>query len=108
MSSLPFTLPRWAWIALGGALLLLALYIALDQYGDRRFSEGKAQADAEWQEASNRLIEKAQAGATKADKAAAARAADHAAKLEDEKEKVDAALDEGSSPFDVLFDADGR
>jgi hypothetical protein len=103
MPSLPFTLPRWAWIALGGFLLLLALYIALDQYGDRRFSEGKAQADREWQAASDKLIQDAQRAGSKADKAAAGRAADYAAKVEDEKREIAEAQATGGSPLDVLF-----
>src|SRR5689334_7244540 len=104
---MPFTVPRWAWIALGGLALLLAFYLALDSYGDKRFAAGKAQADAEWKAASDKLIQKAQDAGTKADKAAAIRMADQAARVEDEKEKIDAALDEGSSPLDVLFGSDG-
>lgn len=100
---LPFTLPRWACLAIGGLLLLLAFYIALDRYGDSRFNAGKAQADAEWKAASDRLIEKAHTSAAKADVAAAARAADYAAKVEDEKERIAEAQEEGASPFDVLF-----
>lgn len=96
-------IPRWAWIALGGVLLLLAFYWALDSYGDRKYAEGKDAADKAWIAASDKLIKKAQAAGTEADRKAAARAADHAAKVEDEKEKIDAAVKEGSSPLDVLF-----
>lgn len=84
-------------------LILAALWFALDSYGDSRYADGHADADKEWREASERLIEKSQAAGTKADKAAAARHADFAAKQEDEKEAIHAALEEGSSPLDALF-----
>lgn len=87
-------------------LILAAFYMALNAYGDSRYDAGKADADKAWIEASNKLIEKSQAAGTKADKAAAARQADFAAKQEDEKEKIDAAIEEGGSPLDVLFGAD--
>lgn len=99
--------PRWAWIALGAVLLLVVFYIALDAYGDARYDKGKADADAAWIEAGNRLIAKSQKAGTKADKAAAAREADFAAKQEHEKERIDEAVAEGDSPFDVLFGANG-
>jgi hypothetical protein len=86
-------------------LILAAFYIALDAYGDSRYDAGKAQADAEWKAASDKLVQKAQDAGTKADKAAAGRAADYAAKVEDEKERIDAAKEDGSSPMDVLFGA---
>lgn len=98
--------PKWAWIALGAVLLLAAFYFALDAYGDSRYREGKKDADAAWQAASDKLIQKSQDAGTKADKAAATRQADFAAKQEAEKEKIDAVLEEGGSPLDVLFGAD--
>lgn len=101
------SVPRWAWVALGAVLLVLAFYFALDAYGDARYREGKKDADAAWIAASNKLIDQAQKAGTKADEKAAVRAADFAAKQEDEKEKIDAAKAEGSSPFDVLFNANG-
>lgn len=85
-------------------LLILAIaYMLLDAYGDSRYREGKKDADAAWQAASDKLIQKAAKAGAKADKAAAARAADYAAKVEDEKERIDAAVENGSSPFDELF-----
>lgn len=98
--------PRWAWVAIGAVVLVLAFYFALDAYGDSRYDAGKKDADAAWQAASDKLIQKSQDAGTKADKAAAARDADFAAKQEAEKEKIDAVLEEGGSPLDVLFGAD--
>jgi hypothetical protein len=86
-------------------LILLAFYLALDAYGDSRYREGKKDADAAWVAASDKLIKQAQSAGTKADTAAAARQADFAAKQEDEKDRIDAAKADGSSPMDVLFGA---
>lgn len=97
--------PRWAWVALGAVLLIVAFYLALDAYGDSRYREGKRAADAAWQAASDKLIEDAAKAGAKADKKAAARAADFAAKQEQEKERIDHAVEQGSSPFDVVFGA---
>lgn len=96
-------LPRWGIYALSALLLVAALYFALDRYGDARFREGEAHADAQWQKASDKLIEDAARAATKADKNAAGRAADFAAKQESEKEKIDAAVAHGTSPLDAIF-----
>lgn len=100
---MPFPIPRWGWYALGAVLLVLAFYIALDRYGDARYDAGKQDADAAWQEASDKLIEDAARAGTKADKAAAGRAADFAAKQEDERERIDRAVEHGTSPLDELF-----
>lgn len=95
--------PTWAWAVIGAAVVLVAFYMALNAYGNSRYKAGKADADAAWIEASNKLIDKAAASGKKADTAAAARQADFVAKVEDEKERMDAAVKEGSSPMDVLF-----
>lgn len=84
-------------------LILAAFYMLLDAYGDSRFDAGKAKADAAWQKASDDLLKKAANAKTEADKKAAARQADYAAQVEDEKERIDAATKDGSSPMDVLF-----
>lgn len=100
--------PRWAWIGLGVVLLIAAFYFTLDAYGDSRYREGKSAADKAWQEASNRLIDKAAKAGTKADTKAAARAADFAAKQEDEKRRIDAAVKDGKSPFEVMFGSEPK
>lgn len=100
---MPFTMPRWGWYGLGAILIALALVAAVWAIHRDGYKDGKADADRAWQEASDRTIEKAAKAGAKADKAAAARAADYAAKVEDEKERIDAAVENGSSPFDELF-----
>ncbi len=102
------SLPRWAWLAIGGLVLLVVFYVMLDRYGDSRFEAGKAQADAEWKAASERLVEKAHKSAAEADVAAAARAEDYAAKVADEQERIENAVEQGASPMDVLFGSSSR
>lgn len=96
-------MPRWAWFAIGGVLVALALVLALHSYGNSRYKAGKADADAAWVAASNKLIDKAQKATVEGDTKAAARAADFAARQEAEKAKIDAAQKNGDSPFDVMF-----
>ena len=98
-----FGLPRLA--VIGGAVLIgiIAFYLVLNAYGNSRYKAGKADADAAWVAASNKLIAQAQNSADKADKKQAAQAADFAAKQEAEKEKIANAQANGTSPFDVMF-----
>jgi membrane protein involved in colicin uptake len=89
-------------------LLILAAFVAVILlYGNAREKAGHAKADAEWQAASDKLVQDAAKAGTKADAKAAARAADFAAKQENEKERIHDALEEGRSPFDELFPANG-
>jgi predicted DNA repair protein MutK len=84
-------------------LVLGAFYLALDAYGDSRFREGRAKEEAAWKAANDRLVQQAAEASTQADRMAVARAMDHAAQVEEEKERIDDAIANGSSPFDVLF-----
>lgn len=93
----------WKWIGVAvGALLLVVAILA---YGDAKYDAGKAQADKEWQAAADLLDKQSQGAADAADIPASERAADYAKRLEDEKEKIREAVDEGRSPFDALFPA---
>lgn len=96
-------MPKWAWVLIGAALLMAAFYFALDAYGDSRYREGKSDADKAWQAASDKLIQDAAKAGAKADKNAGARAADFAAKQEDERVAIEQATENGASPLDVLF-----
>lgn len=89
-------------------LVLVAFYIALDAYGDSRFREGRQVEEAAWKAAHEKLLADAAAAAGSADTAALAATIDQAAKVEEEKERIDDAIADGTSPFDVLFpSADG-
>jgi hypothetical protein len=75
----------------------------LNAYGDRRYDEGVANEKAAWVEASEKLKLEAEASATKADDAAVKRLEEYTAESAVEKEKVNEAIADGSSPIDVLF-----
>lgn len=101
--TLPFTMPRWGWYAIGAALAALAIYLAVSAYGNSRYDAGVKDTDAKWEEASARLKAQAEKSATRADDAAAKRLEEHRIQVEDEAKALEAAKAEGSSPLDVLF-----
>jgi hypothetical protein len=86
-------------------LVLIAFYFVLSAYGNARYREGVAAENASWRLAQDALLKRAAESAGKASSEDLARQAEFAAKVEDEKEKLDAAVADGSSPFDVLFPA---
>jgi len=88
-------------------LILVLFYLSLDAYGDSRFREGRATGEAAWKAANDRLLKQAAQSADEADRVALAKAIDQAIKVEEEKERIDDAIANGSSPFDVLFPAGG-
>ncbi len=88
-------------------LLLAGFYLLLDAYGDSRYHAGETAADARWEEAGRKLEKQAAQSAGKADAASVARTMDFNAKVAEEKEKLDAAAVDGSSPLDVLFGNSG-
>lgn len=89
-------------------LILIAFYLALHAYGDARFDAGRDQADRAWKEAADRVEQDSHDAAAEANVPADQRAADWAARVEEEKAMIDAKISEGGDPFDVLFPADGR
>lgn len=100
--TLPF-IPKWAWYAIGGLALALAVFLAVRSYGNGRYDEGVTDTDAKWVEASDRLKEQAAQSATRADDAAVKRLEEFETQVEDEAKALEAAKAEGSSPLDVLF-----
>lgn len=89
--------------AASAGIVVIAIVTALLWYGHSRYQAGVTVTDAKWEEASRKLEEQAKKSATKADDAAAARAAVHDDQVQAEKEKLDEAERTGSSPLDVLF-----
>lgn len=88
-------------LAYGFVLALLAgglLWLRADAYSD-----GEKAEKVRWEQALREAEDKARAAAKHADKAADARQADYAEQVRDEKEKIDAAIEAGTDPFDVLF-----
>lgn len=101
-----FGIPRlYALLGAGvGALVIIGLlWWAITSYGSRRYQAGVTATDAKWEEASNRLKEAAAQSATRADDNAANRLVEFEAQVQEEQEALAAALENGSSPFDVLF-----
>lgn len=94
--------PVKTWIMIGGAIAAVA---AVLWFGHSRYQAGVADTDAKWQAASERLAEQARRSADAATRREAPRIAAHAARVAAEKEKIDAAIAEGSSPLDALFPA---
>lgn len=102
----PFNLlTRQGWIVGGVAAFLLigALLWAVLAWGQSRYDAGEADADARWFEASRKLEQEARQAGSAADRGEAKRIKDHTAQVAVEKEKIDEAVAEGSSPLDVLF-----
>lgn len=96
-------------VAVVGTILvvLIAFYFTLDAYGDSRYREGRQVENKAWKDAQNELVKEAAAATSEADKAAHASTLEHTIKVNEEKEKIDEAIADGSSPFDVLFPASG-
>ena len=93
-------------IVLGAVFVIgLLFYLWLDAYGDRRYKEGVQATDQKWVAAGEQLKKDAAKSATKADDRAAERLANEVANQTADKEEVDEALRNGSSPLDVLFGA---
>lgn len=84
-------------------LILLVLWLALVAYGNSRFKAGEQAADAKWIEAGRRLEEQARQSADAATKNEAPRIRDRLDQVAEEKERIDAAVAAGTSPFDALF-----
>lgn len=92
---------------IGTVIVILAIvgafYALLDAYGDAKYREGEAHADAQWEEASDRLDARADQAAADADQESAQRNEDFSERLREERERLDEADEHGTSPLDVLF-----
>ena len=93
-------MPLRSWLILAA---LVALLIAVLDWGDARYRAGEADTDAKWRQASERLESQARKAGTVADRREADRIEDHAARVAREKEKIDEATASGASPLDALF-----
>lgn len=93
------------WAILAGVVLLIMT--AVLWFGQSRYRAGVEATDAKWEAAGKKLADQARTSADAATRREAPRIAAHAAEVAVEKEKIDEALAEGRSPFDVLFPAAG-
>lgn len=69
------------------------------------YSDGVTATDAKWVEAGEKLKQRAAQAQGAASAASNSRTAIEVERVREEKEKIDAAEAQGSSPFDVLFGA---
>jgi hypothetical protein len=86
-------------------LLLGGIVWALDAWGDSRYDAGVADTDAAWKAASDKALQQASVASEGATRNEVARLLEHQARVEEEKEAIDAAIANGSSPIDALFPA---
>lgn len=95
----------WAWtVAIGAPILLLVgTGLAIDAWGDSRFRAGEKLERGKWEAASNKLLAESANASTQAEKNAAAAALDFAARQQIERDRINDALENGSSPVDALF-----
>jgi ABC-type nickel/cobalt efflux system permease component RcnA len=97
-------LPKRLFIEIVGVILLIGLfYWALSSYGHRKFNEGVAANQHQVDQAVAKLKTDAQNSATKADDAAATRAAAEIEHQSADQEAVNEAERNGTSPLDALF-----
>lgn len=79
-------------------VLLALLWLRADAYSD-----GEKAADVRWKKAIAKAEREAVKAAQTADEKQAVRQANFAEEVKVEKEKIDAAVAAGGSPFDVMF-----
>lgn len=101
-----FAIPLWLKIV-GPIVLFLAIVAGVMAWGNSKYNAGykagETETDDKWQAASDKMKERAAETATKADDAAVARLEEHVAQAEEDKERVDEATRNGTSPLDALF-----
>lgn len=105
-----FGVGKWAarLIAFGlPVLLLVVAFFALDAWGDSRYRSGRAEESAMWKAASAVTVAKARASGDEASRKQAAVLAVEMSRVERERNRIDAAIEDGSSAIDVLFPVDG-
>ena len=105
--ALTSTLSARGWgllIALGVAVVIWLLILAWGQARyDAGHAAGAAEADARWEAAADRVRQRLNRSAGRADAREAGRIRQHQAAVAEEKEKIDEAVADGRSPLDVLF-----
>jgi hypothetical protein len=102
MTAIPF------WLKIVGPIvLLLAVFGGIKAWGNSKYNAGEKAGieatDAKWEAASAKLKEDAAKSATKADDAAVKRLEEHVEQANEDQEKVDEAVRNGTSPLDALF-----
>lgn len=96
------------WLKIVGPLVLLAMVFGgLAAWGSHKYhsgyDDGTTATDKKWEDAAAQLKKDAAASATKADDAAAARLENYVAEQTADKEAIDEANRNGTSPLDAIF-----
>lgn len=94
---------KYGAVVLGVVLFCLFIWWRVDAYGDKRFDAGVLNERSKWEAAEEKLRQEAAASATRADDAAAKRLEVHKEKIDADRQAVDQAVRDGSSPLDALF-----
>lgn len=94
--------PAWIKWLFAAALLLGAFAIALRAYGNARYDAGVEAEKAAWEAADARLRAKAEAAGSQASEREKERQRARDAIVEDEREKIRDAVENGTSPFDAM------
>lgn len=90
---------KWA---IAAALCALAIVLAIKSYGNARYDAGVATEKAAWEAADARLREKASEAGIEASRQEIARQRVREAIVENEREKINEAVERGESPFDRM------
>lgn len=98
-------LPDWASKLLATLVPVLLVLGAIWWWGDSRYHAGEADEKARWEDAIRKANEVVDDAIDDADDAADEREADWAEIVEQEKERIDAAVGAGTDPLDELFDS---
>ena len=94
--------PRLAALA-GYGLVALAVVGALWWLRHDAYNDGERAENARWEAALDEAEEQAETAADQADVLADTREEEFAETVKEEKERIDAAVEAGTDPFDVLF-----
>jgi hypothetical protein len=94
-------------IVLAVAAFCWGVWAVVDSLTDKAYAQGRGDEKQAWETAEDKFLATAASAKTEADRAQALRDAKHAEAVAEEREKIDEAVAEGRSPFDVMFPATG-
>lgn len=90
-------------VVLAVILIVGLIWWRIDAYGDSREEHGVQTERAAWKEAERRMQEDAAKSATQADDRAAKRLEEHKEQIDADRQAVEEAVDNGTSPLDSIF-----
>lgn len=95
----------WKWIgAVAGAIAIVAAVVfSIHAYGNARYEAGQSDERAAWEKAADKIEAESRSSAERAGKAAQRREEEYVEAVAAERQQIEEAIEEGSSPLDVLF-----